>query len=158
MEQLQRCTYNHNNTHCLQSFRLPLQGQHPLRGQSIPASEMDPFGVEGVKAARIPAMPGLEQRLLRGQSERLFSDALGQAAGPWAEHRPGLKTSLSCWCWHLPAGVPQPQQRARDSALHPAYTWTSELPKRHLLENWRLCCVGGEEGHSQETCPGKAPR
>ena len=28
MKQLQRCTYNHNNTHCLQSFRLPLESQH----------------------------------------------------------------------------------------------------------------------------------
>lgn len=36
MKQLQRCKYNHNNTHCLQSLRLPLQSQHSSNRQIIP--------------------------------------------------------------------------------------------------------------------------
>lgn len=70
---------------------------------------LDPFGVEGVNV-RIPAISGLEQRLLRGESEQLLSEARGQAAATGGEDSAGLKSSLSCWCWHLPAGVPQPQR------------------------------------------------
>lgn len=36
MKQLQRCKYNHNNTHCLQSLRLPLESQHSSNRQTIP--------------------------------------------------------------------------------------------------------------------------
>lgn len=36
MKQLQRCKYNHNNTHCLQSLRLPLESQHSSNRQIIP--------------------------------------------------------------------------------------------------------------------------
>lgn len=68
----------------------------------------DSFGAEGVNE-RIRAISGLEQRLVREESEQLLADAPGQAAAPRGEDRPGLKSSLSCWCWHLPDGVPQPQ-------------------------------------------------
>lgn len=75
---------------------------------------------------------------------------------PRGEDRPGLKSSLSCWCLHLLGGAQFSQSASRLQTLHCSRqvgVLSSELREKHLLENRRLCRV-----HEEGTLPRNLPR